>query len=304
VRADPDVRAQDIAALGWLADGADAATLLAWQPASCETPKDGTDILRGSNDALLSMRDLGRVAFESPVLLGGAAARSGLSCSSFHVNGRGNPQFFIRGVSGAPGTADVTNSILSKTRGDGLFNPVAIPDIGMRDGTQIRDRRSPAFRDKVHGLIAAEFDGGEPQPRAFAAVMAYLDGLDPAACVNGAVARPSGAADVEAAEMAALAAEGLADLSTEERAFWLRVSRDRLARIHERMAGPELQLARDRLLAMSASLADAAQKARAEQAFAVDQAAWLQLSMTVREAQPKSLYNPEVLRAALAGRGP
>ncbi|MGF7473737.1 hypothetical protein WFJ45_23635, partial [Salmonella enterica subsp. enterica serovar Minnesota] len=70
---------------------------------------------------------IGRAAFNSPLLLGGQAARAGLSCASCHRNGRGNPDFHFPGISGAPGTADVTASLLSSHRGDGQFNPKPIP---------------------------------------------------------------------------------------------------------------------------------------------------------------------------------
>jgi len=62
--------------------------------------------------------EIGRLSFRAPLLLGGQAARVGLSCSSCHRNGRGNPDFHFPGISGAPGTADVTASLLSSHRGE------------------------------------------------------------------------------------------------------------------------------------------------------------------------------------------
>jgi hypothetical protein len=87
----------DIRTLRWLAPDADKVKLLTSIPRSCDertTAGDERQIV------------LGKLAFESPALLGGAAARMGLSCSSCHLNGRGNPDFFIEGVSDKPGTAD------------------------------------------------------------------------------------------------------------------------------------------------------------------------------------------------------
>jgi len=264
------------------------------------------DLVRGTNDALFSKRDLGRIAFESPVLLGGAAARTGISCSSCHINGRRNPGFFIKGVSGDPGTADVTSSILSKTRGNGVFDPKPIPDISLRDGTQMKDRTGQAFRDKVHGLIAEEFDGGEPEPRVFEAVLAYLNALDPSACTPGAVAEigygaPAGFADIDDAQSAADAAIFLPDLPASERIFWLRVARNRLERVYEREAEPVPQFFRDRLLKASEQLAAAAEAVRTgKEPQAVSQVDWMDLSSLAKEWEPKSLYNPQVLKAALA----
>ena len=303
----PGPEAIEIAALGWLADDADRVAFLTMRPPRCETGRDAADIIPGANNQLFSRRDLGRIAFESPVLLGGAASRTGLSCGACHTNGRGNPGFFIRGVSGRPGSADVTSSILSKTRGNGIFDPTPIPDISLRNGAQIQDRRGEAFRDKVHGLIAEEFDGGEPEPQVFEAVLSYLDGLDPSACAPGAEAatgagKPAGFADLDAAQAAADAAFFLPDLPASTRIFWLRVARNRLERVYEREAEPVPQFLRDRLLKASGELAAAAEALRkGEKPLPVSPADWRDLSGLVKVWEPESLYNPQVLKAALGG---
>jgi hypothetical protein len=163
-----------------MAAGHDPVAFLTTRPVQC-----GHHAMRKPfNDGqwTIDQRDVGRLAFESPALLGGQAARQGLSCSSCHLNGRGNADFHIENVSGDAGTADVTLSLFSKVRGDGTFNPVPIPDVAARDGHQIKDRKSAAFRAKVHGLIVEEFDGQEPPPYVFEAVIGYLDALDIGAC--------------------------------------------------------------------------------------------------------------------------
>ena len=174
--------ASDIRALRWLAPGADKVKFLTTRPASCIRPRapDEAVITFGNGDVRTSEQtlEIGRLAFESPALLGGAAARMGLSCSSCHLNGRDNPAFFIEGMSSAAGTADVTSSLMSKVRGDGTFNAVRIPDLAAKDGKQIKDRRSAEFRTKVHGLIVEEFDGQEPPADVFNSVLLYLDRLD------------------------------------------------------------------------------------------------------------------------------
>ena len=113
--ADPPIRAER-----WLAPAA-RLTALTREPAECLARP-------GSVSAAKSIA-IGRTAFRAPLLLGGQAARAGLSCSSCHRNGRGNPDFLFPGISGAPGTADVTASLLSSHRGDGIFNPRPIPDL-------------------------------------------------------------------------------------------------------------------------------------------------------------------------------
>ena len=45
--------------------------------------------------------EIGRVAFRAPLLLGGQAARGGLSCASCLRNGPGNPDFHFPGISAA-----------------------------------------------------------------------------------------------------------------------------------------------------------------------------------------------------------
>ena len=74
-------------------------------------------------DALLT----GEALFKAPLLLGGQAAKAGLSCHSCHVNGRGNPHFQHAAISGAPGTADTTHSFFSKTLGNQIAEPKPIP---------------------------------------------------------------------------------------------------------------------------------------------------------------------------------
>ena len=73
--------------------------------------------------------EVGRAVFRSPVLLGGQAAKAGVSCDTCHKNGRRNAELVFPGLSGDPGTADVTSSLMSTHRGDGVFNPRPIPDL-------------------------------------------------------------------------------------------------------------------------------------------------------------------------------
>src|SRR3954469_25387931 len=100
---------------------------------------------------------MGRALFRSPLLLGGQAARVGLSCASCHRNGRTNPHFHFPGVSGDPGTADVTASIMSEHRGDGIFNPKPIPDLG-GNPVKLKVKGTPKLREFTHGLITQEIE--------------------------------------------------------------------------------------------------------------------------------------------------
>src|SRR5262249_45738331 len=133
------------------------------------------------NPGMLRSAEIGRIAFRAPLLLGGQAARVGLSCSSCHRNGRTNPDFHFPGVSGEPGTADVTTSILSSHRGDGTFNPKPIPDLAGDPAKRIvtRDPRKPDLAKFIHGLITQEFDGPEPPRKVLLGIADYVRSIAP-----------------------------------------------------------------------------------------------------------------------------
>ncbi len=162
--------------LNWLAPGADRAAALTTAPPEC--------LAAPSDPERAWLVSLGRVAFRSPALLGGLAARSGMSCDTCHRNGHGNPPFFIAGVSSASGTADVTSAIFSQTRGDDIVNPVPIPDltgVGAKSsfGTMRPAHDLPGF---VHSVMVEEFQGKEPAPAVAEGLVAYVAALKRSAC--------------------------------------------------------------------------------------------------------------------------
>lgn len=114
----------------------------------------------------------GQALFNTPTLLGGQAAKAGLSCASCHVNGRDNPHFLLAGVSGKPGTADVTNSFFSAARGNGQFDPVLIPDLAAA-GKVSRDPKAKVLEPFIRTLIVEEFSGQEPSPAMLEALATY-----------------------------------------------------------------------------------------------------------------------------------
>jgi hypothetical protein len=162
----------------WLAPGAVLAGL-SREPSEC--------FARPADPAERRRAQIGRVAFRTPLLLGGQAARAGLSCASCHRNGRGNPDFLFPGLSGPAGTADVTASLMSSHRGDGRFNPMPIPDLGgPRDALKVsQDRRDRALEAFIRGLVVEEFDGPEPSAKVLDGLAAYVRALRPAACGRG-----------------------------------------------------------------------------------------------------------------------
>src|SRR3954452_11689999 len=138
-----------------------------------------------SHDAALRRsEEIGRIAFRAPLLLGGQAARAGLSCSSCHRNGRTNADFHFPRISGAPGTADVTACLMSSHRGDGFFNPKPIPDLA-GDPAKLKVSRDPHKDDLkrfIHGLITQEFDGPEPPAAILDGLVAYVRSLSVKNC--------------------------------------------------------------------------------------------------------------------------
>ena len=168
-----------IRAAQWLAPGRDPVRALAYEPAEC--------LVKPSTPEAAYSVEIGRAAFRNPLLLGGQGARAGLSCENCHRSGRDNPDFFFPGLSDAPGTADVTSSVTSEHRGDGIFNPKPIPSLVSPVATRIvsRDPRKPDLRNFIHGLVTQEFDGAEPTPAVMAGLTAYVRALSPAACPAG-----------------------------------------------------------------------------------------------------------------------
>ncbi|MFT3722517.1 MAG: hypothetical protein QM773_02935 [Hyphomonadaceae bacterium] len=292
-------KASNIRALRWIAPGADKVKALSERPSICVQPMALSQKPVGQG---VAPDVIGSIAFESSALLGGAAGRMGLSCSSCHLNGRGNPGFRLEGVSGETGTADVTQSLLSHTRGDGVFNPLPIPDLAARDGRQMRNRKTPEFRAKVHGLVVEEFDGQEPPPAIFDALLVFLDMLDMTKCRDPSATVPVIAmTDFMATIMGMMAADDYARSGDKPSAILMaRMSREALERVHERFVAPDQADVREALVKASEAIGVWIDTVRAGKvgdppSHLIDAAG----ALVLRE-EPRSLYNPDVLRVALA----
>ena len=205
---------------------ADLVRVLTTEPRECLlTPGDPTVVDRIA---------IGRAAFGSPLLLGGQAARAGISCASCHRAGRGNPHFVFPGVSGSPGTADVTSSLFSSKRGDGIANPRPIPDLASDPAKVDRDPASPALRRFIRGQVVEEFDGLEPSPAVLDGLAAYVRALG-GAC-DGIVPQ-SADRDADAARAAIGAAtRSLAAHDVPTAYLMIAAARSTLGRIDERFA--------------------------------------------------------------------
>lgn len=284
-------------AMRWLAPSADASAVLTHRPTEClGKPAD-------ADSAYLV--ELGRAAFRTPLLLGGQAARAGIDCETCHRGARNNPNFDFPGISGAPGTADVTTSVLSSHRGDGIDNPKPIPDLsGPKSALkQNQAPASPELQTFIHGIVTQEFDGDEPPPAVLKGLAAYVRALSPAACPAKAIEPVTAAgalADVRRTLAAAIAALDYDDGAAA--ALMVESARSQLGDIDERMAGPALTAQRAALERAAADLAAAEADARRDAGRAkTSLAVWLAGEPTWARgvaAARGSLYDPRTLAEA------
>ncbi|MEO8000785.1 MAG: hypothetical protein ABI644_02835 [Arenimonas sp.] len=220
---------------------------LSFEPVEC--------LLPGRDEKITRSVAIGRAAFRTPLVLGGQAARAGLSCNSCHRNGHNNPDFMFPGLSGLAGTADVTSSLMSSHRGDGVVNPAIIPDLGgPKNSRKIsRDTSNRELETFIHGLIVEEFDGPEPTQLTIDGLASYVRMLSVNACPTAAEQkiRLSGYLyDARNAMQAAQFSIDAKDPGTTR--LMLASARSVLGMINERYAGPEL--ASDRRLLSDADL--------------------------------------------------
>lgn len=287
-------------AMRWLAAEADPARVLTQPPGEC--------LVLPEDDGETGVVYIGRAAFRTPVLLGGQAARAGLSCESCHQNGRGNPHFHFPGVSGAAGTADVTSSLFSTHRGNGVDDPKPIPDLG---GPKAKLKVSqapgdPALGRFIRGLVVEEFDGPEPTPSVLQGLVAYVRALDPGQC---AAERPLRAGDLatNARRGTALAKARLDAGDAPTALFLIAAARAELGRLDERYPGKPLAGLRGRIRAMDGRLAAAARDVRLGETAAGREltSIFFDLPVLARDleaAEPRSLFNPDRLKAAAKPR--
>ena len=288
--------APPLAEMRWLAPGADVVAALGWQPSECLAD----DV--GDPDESLAV-EIGRAAFRSPLTLGGQAARAGISCETCHRNGRSNALFQFPGVSGAPGTADVTSSLFSSHRGNGVADPKPIPDLGApRSVLKVsQDPASAALETFIHGLVTEEFDGPEPSPAILAGLAAYVRAIDPAACEAGSSPLTANAYFTDARRAVAAARLTLERRDIAATTAMLDAARTRLGRLDERYAGlPRSQAALRRASADLAAVADLVRARDPAAAGRLD--AWLTASDPLRRMlgreEPRSLFNPRRLAAS------
>jgi hypothetical protein len=211
----------------WTAPGVDQARAMIVAPGECVA-------------AHSTETEIGRALFRSPNLLGGAAARAGLSCNACHSNGRVNAHFMMPELTNRAGAADVTSEWASHVRGDGVMNPVDIPDLaGAGTRATFGHARDPSLEHFTRSVIVEEFQGEALTDQALAGVVAYLRASVTGACTGErAITLTSAADDVRRA----VAAAETADAPTAR--LLLLAAQDSVGRIVERL--PARAFARDR----------------------------------------------------------
>ncbi len=240
--------------------------------------------------------------FRDRPLLGGQAARAELSCESCHSNGRGNDAFHFPGLSGEPGTADVTSSIMSSYRGNARFDPRPIPDLAAA-GKISRDPAKGELEAFIRGLVVEEFDGAEPSSLVLRGLADYVRALGPCDAPRESVTAAGMLDDSRRATIAAGHAWARGDVAGTR--LLVSAARSMLGRIDERYAADGL--AADRAALRSADLGLLA-IARAVDRRAVDVparlAAWRsdlpRWAPALLRNEPRSLFNPTLLEAALS----
>lgn len=276
-------RPRPLQALTWIAPNY-ARVALTRQPATCAA---------AASDP--AEAEAGRALFHAPQLLGGQAARAGLSCASCHVNGRGNPHFLLPGISATPGTADVSASFFGTARANALFDPKPIPDLAL-PGKVAHDPASGELERFLRGLIVEEFSGREPGKPALAALAAYVRTIRP--CQDRTDEPLTLAIQLDLVRTSVRGAAWFAYRNEPQAAAALVAgARRQLGLIDERFAGPRLAGERRRLLAASRQLQPIAESAAPDPAKL---SAWLteferDLVPRLHRAEPRSLYVPELL---------
>ncbi len=260
-----------------------------------------------SHDAALRRsEEVGRIAFRAPLLLGGQAARAGLSCATCHRNGRTNAHFHFPGLSGDAGTADVTASLMSSHRGDGIFNPKPIPDLaGNPSKLKVsRDPQKDDLRRFIHGLITQEFDGPEPPPAVLAGVVAYVTSMSPGACKGPASVTVSLQPMLDdVSEAVRLSQESYASGDKSTGRLLMGAARSMLGMIDERFQvvsgeGSRLLLHEADAELKGIELADAVSAA----SFEAWRRKWPERKRQLRSAEGKSLFSEKVIRRQLGER--
>ncbi len=280
----------------WLSPDADLVAFVTTAPAEClAVPED---------DETRTLVEIGRVAFRSPFLLGGQAARGRLSCNACHVNGRANADFFVEGLSSEPGAADVTSSLFSAVREDGILNAKQIPDLVARSA---RAEAAHGLGDFIESAVVDEFQGAAPPRAVIDGLIAYVSALQPSACDDESERQTPRRDMRHVARALKVAGDALARGDAGVADFALVSAQGELGRIAERY--PNSPQSREELAALARHIGGARAIAAAAPKGALVRIAEadierLRLSYALNRARGASLYDPRAATAFLASAPP
>lgn len=262
-----------------------------------------------SADALRDELLIGEAVFKTPLLLGGQAAKAGMSCHSCHASGRGNPHFRFPAISGAAGTADTTHSFFSETLGNGVFDPVPIPDLA-QPGKVSHDLATGELEGFIDKIVVEEFSGRESARAAIRPLATFVRAVRLSGAAKGPAARQPRSAARDLADAARIV--GLVKRLPQDRialaSLLLFGARDRLAVIHGRLIPGQHDRERGWLVAQSRHLG-AVQAMLGQLGEAGALAAQLRIwdagmaqAPDFAAIEPATLYRAEILEAYLSQR--
>lgn len=263
----------------WALPDADFVSLLSDEPNECLSASPSADQI------------MGRLAFRSPFLLGGQAARRGLTCQACHGQGDVNSNFFVIGLSETPGTADVTSFHFSDVLGDESFNPVPIPSLSDDIEKVDFDPAKPDLEAFVTRLITKEFTGPVPSPQVKAVLLSYLRGLTEQSCETPRLKQARLLAyKLQVIDQSFSVLTGQ-DLPRDTLDFMTAALRIELGRLHDRFPNhPKLQEA---LVGISTSMRAVALDETVSLSSISDK--WHDLSGQLGQAYERSLFHPRVI---------
>ena len=211
------------------------------------------------------------------------------------------------GISGPPGTADVTHSLFSSRRGNGRHDPRPIPDLSAPKARLVVDQRphAAALEPFLRGLLVEEFDGPEPAPAVLVGLADDVRALNPAACPADGSEPLTPAGHMADARRALLAARARLEAGDRETAVvMVGAARAQLFLIDERYPTPAPASLRARVRAADRDLGSLQAAVRAGSPDLLARLdAWtraslpLEAELTARSG--RSLYDPRRLARAL-----
>jgi len=263
--------------------------------------------LSGRFSSETALRDellTGEFLFQSPLLLGGQAAKAGMSCHSCHVKGRGNPHFQIAAISGDPGTADTTHSFFSKTLGNQVFDPVPIPDL-TQSGKVDHDSSSGDLEAFITRIVVEEFSGSGAVDEVVGPLASYVRALRGAELPADATYRPRSLAR-DLADIGTTAEQARLRLARgQNRAASLLVSsaQGQMQNVYERLLLQPHERQRSWLVERSLQAGRLRRALNAQDASAAEQMSdWqdaLKQAPDFARVEEETLYNPRLLAKTL-----